>query len=323
MNSANVCPKCGTAYREGNVFCIKCGAKREEIKKNICGKCGSENTESAESCINCGETLALVKTKPNKLASISSEILKQQLTSERANYSNSALALMEEELERRNEKVIVRNTKTYNEGSKLNICSKCGTTYAEGKMYCSQCGTPRDTVKNRICKKCGSELHNNDEFCPKCGQKVNIISNQLNAEKIKNSTKTKKIPIFIGAVAAVVVVSIFCIISFSGLFGKNIESNGDTTTSSESKENETYNYNANSTTASSNSLGYNAYAESGAVITKIDHNTGEYWYVKKCESCGYVSPGTTSGFCGGPGGYITSSFTCPKCGAYQKIVIGF
>lgn len=70
-------------------------------------------------------------------------------------------------------------------------------------------------------------------------------------------------------------------------------------------------------------LEYHAEVISGAEITKIDHYTGEYYYKKKCESCGYVLQGITSDICGCPGGTSTSVFTCPKCGAYQKVVIGF
>ena len=59
-----------------------------------CSNCGYKNIEEADFCCNCGVALISVETKTNKMVSIPTEVLKQQLASERVNYSESAIALI-------------------------------------------------------------------------------------------------------------------------------------------------------------------------------------------------------------------------------------
>lgn len=51
-------------------------------------------------------------------------------------------------------------------------CSKCGSEYSEGVVFCSQCGNKLipDKIK---CESCSSELDTNAKFCSKCGTPVN------------------------------------------------------------------------------------------------------------------------------------------------------
>ena len=62
-----------------------------------------------------------------------------------------------------------------------------------------------------------------------------------------------------------------------------------------------------------------AVAISGCIIK--EDNANKLSYQKKCESCGYVLPGTTSRGGLSPYSDLNSSFRCPKCGNNQKIVI--
>ena len=55
---------------------------------------------------------------------------------------------------------------------------------------------------------------------------------------------------------------------------------------------------------------YYIYAETGAVVTWYDSQTGEYKYKEKCEECGWTSGGEHTGGSLGPRASFTSSFTC-------------
>ncbi|MFQ9736588.1 MAG: zinc ribbon domain-containing protein [Christensenellaceae bacterium] len=45
---------------------------------------------------------------------------------------------------------------------------KCGTRLLAGAKFCSECGTPVET----LCPKCGAKLLENAKFCPECGEKL-------------------------------------------------------------------------------------------------------------------------------------------------------
>ena len=72
---------------------------------------------------------------------------------------------------------------------------------------------------------------------------------------------------------------------------------------------------------------YFIYAESGAVVTWFDGQTGEFTYKWKCESCGTTQGGETSGHrLTANGSSLDSGFTCtnPNCemwGKSQRAVI--
>lgn len=72
---------------------------------------------------------------------------------------------------------------------------------------------------------------------------------------------------------------------------------------------------------------YFIYAESGAVVTWFDSQTGEFRYKWKCETCGTTQNGETSGHrLTASGSSLDSGFTCtnPNCemwGKSQRAVI--
>lgn len=58
----------------------------------------------------------------------------------------------------------------------------------------------------------------------------------------------------------------------------------------------------------------------GVVI--VEQNGQTYKYIKKCEKCGEVSPGTTvAQMISTKNAYLSSVFTCTKCKNHQKIKI--
>ena len=66
---------------------------------------------------------------------------------------------------------------------------------------------------------------------------------------------------------------------------------------------------------------YFIYAESGAVVTWFDSQTGEFRYKWKCESCGTTQGGETSGHrLTASGSSLDSGFTCtnPNCEMWGK-----
>ena len=66
---------------------------------------------------------------------------------------------------------------------------------------------------------------------------------------------------------------------------------------------------------------YFIYAESGAVVTWFDSQTGEFRYKWKCESCGTTQGGETSGHrLISSGSSLDSGFTCtnPNCAMWGK-----
>ena len=66
---------------------------------------------------------------------------------------------------------------------------------------------------------------------------------------------------------------------------------------------------------------YFIYAESGAVVTWFDSQTGEFTYKWKCESCGTTQGGETSGQrLMSSGSSLDSGFTCtnPNCAMWGK-----
>ena len=53
-------------------------------------------------------------------------------------------------------------------GAAGGVCKKCGTRLPAGAKFCSECGTPVET----LCPKCGAKLLENAKFCPECGEKL-------------------------------------------------------------------------------------------------------------------------------------------------------
>lgn len=59
-NPTDVCPNCGAALGDGQMFCAKCGTAKGSAKKNMCGKCGAELQEGQDFCPKCGQRAGLI-----------------------------------------------------------------------------------------------------------------------------------------------------------------------------------------------------------------------------------------------------------------------
>lgn len=58
-NPTDVCKSCGTPLGDGQLFCPKCGTKKEEPCENVCDKCGAQLQEGQEFCPKCGQKVGL------------------------------------------------------------------------------------------------------------------------------------------------------------------------------------------------------------------------------------------------------------------------
>lgn len=67
-NHMEVCTKCGATMEPGQVFCSKCGTRKEEKvaepPKNVCSKCGEMLEVGQEFCSKCGQKVGLA-IEPN------------------------------------------------------------------------------------------------------------------------------------------------------------------------------------------------------------------------------------------------------------------
>ena len=59
-----------------------------------------------------------------------------------------------------------------NRESRALKCGRCGAVYAEGDLFCPECGEP---LGGRHCAYCGAELTPTCEICPKCGRPTDAL----------------------------------------------------------------------------------------------------------------------------------------------------
>ena len=62
-----VCPSCGTAYREGDRFCVHCGGELPEARAVLtgpaCPSCGATVQATDQFCAKCGHRMAAANPK--------------------------------------------------------------------------------------------------------------------------------------------------------------------------------------------------------------------------------------------------------------------
>lgn len=100
------------------------------------------------------------------------------------------------------------------------VCSNCRTPLRPDQQFCPACGTSKPAApRNDICSKCGTAIQPGQQFCPACGQKadlqmdagVNSAISQFNANVQQQANKKKRLPLILGAVAAVILVIVLII----------------------------------------------------------------------------------------------------------------
>ena len=52
------CSNCGAPLNESDVFCPKCGARKDKAAPDTCSNCGAPIEKGAKFCVNCGTTIA-------------------------------------------------------------------------------------------------------------------------------------------------------------------------------------------------------------------------------------------------------------------------
>ena len=68
-DQSEVCLRCGSPLEDGQMFCPKCGAKKNTSEQNTCLKCGNLLLEGQEFCPKCGHKVGLAVDINSNLAS--------------------------------------------------------------------------------------------------------------------------------------------------------------------------------------------------------------------------------------------------------------
>lgn len=59
----SLCPHCGTAYRSGDLFCVRCGGELPQgtvvLDGSRCPSCGTPSRQGDQFCAKCGHDLAV------------------------------------------------------------------------------------------------------------------------------------------------------------------------------------------------------------------------------------------------------------------------
>ena len=95
-------------------------------------------------------------------------------------------------------------------------CKNCGSELEEGALFCTKCGTHKDsTDKYLYCEKCGAQISEDAAFCTECGTAIpdKILENrkkllQEEREKVKKQDM-KTIKLFFGII---IIITIFCVL---------------------------------------------------------------------------------------------------------------
>ncbi|MBO7420853.1 MAG: zinc-ribbon domain-containing protein [Spirochaetaceae bacterium] len=90
-------------------------------------------------------------------------------------------------------------------------CTSCGNKLDEDSVFCSKCGSHKDsTDKYLYCENCGSKINNDAAFCTECG--TPIPEKILKSRKLQEEKVPKEDVI---AVIAFIIIIMLAIIAFS------------------------------------------------------------------------------------------------------------
>ena len=91
-------------------------------------------------------------------------------------------------------------------------CKSCEQELSDSAKFCNFCGKPAEIDPIQICPKCGAQVEENQRFCAQCGSEVTMPNSNIPSEdsshKPKKKKRSKKVPLVIAALAAVICVAI-------------------------------------------------------------------------------------------------------------------
>lgn len=170
------CPACGEPFKNGALFCSKCGEKLPEIKEEApavpdnaqkCAKCGNVLKKDALFCNVCGNKLdgqeqqdtlpeATEAFAPPAEEATEAEAVKAAeetaVVTEAAEESNAAV--------KEEEKPVQETAEPAEETSETPENSQDKSETAE------------DNSSGKVCPNCGNKMYDDDIFCNECGTKV-------------------------------------------------------------------------------------------------------------------------------------------------------
>lgn len=171
------CPECGEAFKNGAVFCSKCGAKLPEIVEEApampentqkCGKCGNVLKKEAVFCNVCGNKLDEQPAEETALQPSDNEAFAP--TTE-AKAEETVIEVKEEELKPVAEEVKeeVKADVVVEETVVEEVKTEAA---AEEKEAEAAEETAEENVDGKVCPNCGNKMYADDIFCNECGTKV-------------------------------------------------------------------------------------------------------------------------------------------------------
>lgn len=104
-------------------------------------------------------------------------------------------------------------------------CKNCGNECQNNDAFCSKCGAKLEHEKKYRCPHCGQVNVGQIEYCPNCGNKL-FYSNKKYAVEVteevkKQKTSKERLPLSksVFDIAAIVLLSIACVLSLVAVFG--------------------------------------------------------------------------------------------------------
>lgn len=147
------CPNCGTQFKNGALFCSKCGAKLPE--KTESESESSQIPADAQKCSNCGNIL----NKNAIFCNVCGNKLEKSISDEAENSNLSDNTVSEESIAE-----ILTSDRNPKENIKpVDIIP----SEAESTFENNQADKPK-----KICPNCKNEMLDEDIFCNECGTKV-------------------------------------------------------------------------------------------------------------------------------------------------------
>lgn len=157
------CPGCGAPFKNGAVFCSKCGEKLPEKRPDP-----EQLPKGAQKCENCGNILK----KDALFCNVCGNKLVQ--TSDEAKEIESASALDQSPVEEKSTAEILTDDRKQKEENVSDTPKETETaisTEAENAKTDNDSSQETEEKQKKICPNCNNEMHDEDIFCNECGNK--------------------------------------------------------------------------------------------------------------------------------------------------------